>query len=193
MKGYRKYFRQKLIWFFATFVCAFLLNFFLPRLMPGDPVAAITANIVQGMNNPEGAQAVYRMYAQQFGTNLPIWDQFIKYIAPGDFGSGTANSGVYGVQDDHITVSNNYIHDVTEVGIDLQQVTGAHVTGNVVKRVVFGSGGGASPNLFLDLPNPPSIFGSGGVSPADAPKEFRASEAVYAEAWFRTIASEVWG
>ena len=37
------------------------------------------------------------------------------------------------------------------------------------------------------------VEGSGGVSPADAPKEFRASEAVYAEAWFRTIASEVWG
>jgi len=37
------------------------------------------------------------------------------------------------------------------------------------------------------------VEGSGGVSPADAPKEFRASEAVYAEAWFRTITSEVWG
>ena len=33
----------------------------------------------------------------------------------------------------------------------------------------------------------------GGVSPADAPKDFRVSEAVYAEAWFRTITSEVWG
>ena len=37
------------------------------------------------------------------------------------------------------------------------------------------------------------VEGSGGVSPADAPKDFRASEAVYAEAWFRTITSEVWG
>lgn len=37
------------------------------------------------------------------------------------------------------------------------------------------------------------VEGSGGVSPADAPKDFRVSEAVYAEAWFRTITSEVWG
>jgi len=34
---------------------------------------------------------------------------------------------------------------------------------------------------------------SGGVSPLDAPPDFRASEAVYAEAWFRTLTSEVFG
>jgi sulfide dehydrogenase [flavocytochrome c] flavoprotein chain len=37
------------------------------------------------------------------------------------------------------------------------------------------------------------IKDSGGVSPVDAPADFRASEAVYAEAWFRTITSEVFG
>jgi NADPH-dependent 2,4-dienoyl-CoA reductase/sulfur reductase-like enzyme len=37
------------------------------------------------------------------------------------------------------------------------------------------------------------VPGSGGVSPADANADFRKSEAIYAEAWFRTITSEVWG
>jgi NADPH-dependent 2,4-dienoyl-CoA reductase/sulfur reductase-like enzyme len=37
------------------------------------------------------------------------------------------------------------------------------------------------------------IKDSGGVSPVDAPADFRASEATYAEAWFRTITSEVFG
>ena len=37
------------------------------------------------------------------------------------------------------------------------------------------------------------VKGSGGVSPPDAPADFRKSEAVFAEAWFRTITSEVWG
>jgi NADPH-dependent 2,4-dienoyl-CoA reductase/sulfur reductase-like enzyme len=37
------------------------------------------------------------------------------------------------------------------------------------------------------------IQGSGGTSPVDAPKDVRATEAVYAEAWFRTITSEVFG
>jgi sulfide dehydrogenase [flavocytochrome c] flavoprotein subunit len=37
------------------------------------------------------------------------------------------------------------------------------------------------------------VPGSGGVSPADAPRASRALEAVLAEAWFRTITSEVFG
>ena len=37
------------------------------------------------------------------------------------------------------------------------------------------------------------VEGAGGVSPADAPASFRALEADYAEAWFRTIAAEVFG
>jgi sulfide dehydrogenase [flavocytochrome c] flavoprotein subunit len=37
------------------------------------------------------------------------------------------------------------------------------------------------------------VPGSGGVSPADAPRAARAVEAVLAEAWFRTITTEVFG
>ena len=54
MKGYRKYFLNKLVWFLVTLVAAFLLNFILPRLMPGDPVAAIVARMAQGQSNATG-------------------------------------------------------------------------------------------------------------------------------------------
>ena len=37
------------------------------------------------------------------------------------------------------------------------------------------------------------VEGAGGTSPADAPPEFRAREASYAAAWFRTITGEVFG
>lgn len=37
------------------------------------------------------------------------------------------------------------------------------------------------------------VEGSGGVSPLEATAEFRKTEALYAEAWFRTITSEVFG
>jgi NADPH-dependent 2,4-dienoyl-CoA reductase/sulfur reductase-like enzyme len=37
------------------------------------------------------------------------------------------------------------------------------------------------------------IEGSGGLSPADAPAETRAREAAYADSWFRTITTEVFG
>jgi sulfide dehydrogenase [flavocytochrome c] flavoprotein chain len=37
------------------------------------------------------------------------------------------------------------------------------------------------------------VEGAGGVSPADAPPDFRALEATYAEAWFRTITAQTFG
>jgi peptide/nickel transport system permease protein len=89
LKGYRKYFLNKLLWFLVTFVFAFILNFTLPRLMPGDPVAAIVARLAQGMSNATGVQAIYQQYADLFGTNRPIIEQFfiyIKNVARGDFG-----------------------------------------------------------------------------------------------------------
>ncbi len=90
MKGYRKYFLNKLAWFLITFFFAFLLNFILPRLMPGDPVAAITARIAQGMSNSTGMKQVYEHYASLFGTNKPMLEQFFLYVrnvAHGDFGT----------------------------------------------------------------------------------------------------------
>ena len=90
MKGYRKYFLNKLGWFAITFVFAFLLNFMLPRLMPGDPVAVITQRVAQGMQSAAGVQAVYNQYAELFGTNKPMYEQFFIYVGNvfrGDFGT----------------------------------------------------------------------------------------------------------
>ncbi len=89
MKGYRKYFLNKLLWFLVTFVFAFILNFILPRLMPGDPVAAIVSRFAQGMSDATGVQAIYQQYVDLFGTNRPMLEQFfiyIKNVARGDFG-----------------------------------------------------------------------------------------------------------
>jgi peptide/nickel transport system permease protein len=89
LKAYQKYFLNKLGWFTVTLVFAFLLNFILPRLMPGDPVAAIVSRLAQGMTNTTGIQAIYEQYAELFGTNKPLLEQFfiyIKNVARGDFG-----------------------------------------------------------------------------------------------------------
>ena len=90
MKGYRKYFLNKLLWFFITLVCAFLLNFILPRLMPGDPVAVITQKLTAGMASQTGIQKTYEEYATLFGTNKPMLEQFILYmrnVIQGNFGT----------------------------------------------------------------------------------------------------------
>jgi peptide/nickel transport system permease protein len=89
LKGYRRYFLNKAAWFAVTFVCAFLLNFILPRLMPGDPVAGIVARMAQGATNATGVQAIYRQYTELFHTNEPMLQQFfiyVKNVFHGDFG-----------------------------------------------------------------------------------------------------------
>ncbi len=89
LKGYAKYFFNKFGWFVITFIFAFLLNFLLPRMMPGDPVAAIVARQAQGMSNSTGVQAIYQQYTELFGTNKPLLEQFFIYVqnvVRGDFG-----------------------------------------------------------------------------------------------------------
>jgi len=89
LKGYARYFGKKMVWFGITFIAAFLLNFILPRLMPGDPVAVIVARMAQGQSNAAGVEAIYRQYTELFGTNRPMLEQFIIYVknvVNGDFG-----------------------------------------------------------------------------------------------------------
>lgn len=89
MKGYAGYFVKKLGWFSITFVLALVLNFVLPRLMPGDPVVAVVGRIAMGSSNPSGIAEIYQQYAELFGTKKPIPEQFFIYMKKvfrGDFG-----------------------------------------------------------------------------------------------------------
>ena len=89
MKGYRKYFGQKLLWFFITLIVAVALNFVLPRLMPTDPVNAITGKIAGGMSDSSAIKEVYEFYQKQFGLDKPMITQFflfVKNALRGDFG-----------------------------------------------------------------------------------------------------------
>lgn len=89
MKGYKKYYTNKIIWYLVTLVIAVVLNFVLPRLMPGDPVSAIAARSVDGMTDTTAIQKVYEEYAEKFGVNKPMIVQFgafVKNMLKGDFG-----------------------------------------------------------------------------------------------------------
>ena len=90
MKGYRKYFGKKLLWFVITLVVAVILNFVLPRLMPADPVSAITGKMAQGMTDASAVQEIYKRYEAEFGTNKPIVEQFFIFVGnlfKGDLGT----------------------------------------------------------------------------------------------------------
>ena len=58
MKGFRKYYGQRILWYLITLVVAVLLNFILPRLMPGDPTAGIITKLASGMTDASAIQKV---------------------------------------------------------------------------------------------------------------------------------------
>ena len=90
MKGYRKYFGKKILWFFITFIVAVILNFFLPRLMPGDPVAAITSRTASGLTDASAVKIIYDQYQKEFGTDKPMFEQFtifLRNMLKGDLGT----------------------------------------------------------------------------------------------------------
>ena len=89
MKGLKKYYGEKVLWYVLTFVLAVGLNFILPRMMPGDPVAAIAAQTTQGVTNTEAVKQIYEEYTEKFGIDQPLPVQFIKWAGnaiKGDFG-----------------------------------------------------------------------------------------------------------
>ncbi len=89
MKGYIKYFSRKIGWYLLTLVVALILNFLLPRLVPGDPVATIASRATTGMTDSSAIQQVYEEYARMFGLDKSMPEQFIIYISnllKGDLG-----------------------------------------------------------------------------------------------------------
>ena len=89
MKGYKKYYTQKIIWYLITLIFAVALNFVLPRLMPGDPVSAIAGQAAEGMTDAQAIKKVYDEYIEKFGVDQPMPVQFVKWLkgaVHGDFG-----------------------------------------------------------------------------------------------------------
>ncbi|TCQ05925.1 peptide/nickel transport system permease protein [Rhizobium sp. PP-F2F-G36] len=65
----------------VTLIGLLILTFCIGRLMPVDPVRAIVGE--------EADRATYEMVAERIGANLPLYQQFFKYVSDllqGDFG-----------------------------------------------------------------------------------------------------------
>ncbi|MCL2663411.1 MAG: ABC transporter permease [Oscillospiraceae bacterium] len=78
--GYFKYFSKKIMWLGITLIAAVILNFFLPRLMPGDPIAGIVSRVAQGVYDQAALQDMYERYERAFGLDRPVLEQFFIYI-----------------------------------------------------------------------------------------------------------------
>ncbi|HKI58878.1 MAG TPA: ABC transporter permease [Trueperaceae bacterium] len=76
---FRRYILTKLGWYLVALLAAVTLNFFLPRLVPGNPVDALMARFLQG---GAGATAgkTYQAFITQFHLDRPLWGQFLAYL-----------------------------------------------------------------------------------------------------------------
>jgi len=84
-----RYLLQRLGFYLLAAWAALTLNFFLPRLMPGDPATALFARF-RGRLAPEAMDAL----RETFGlTDAPLWQQYLTYLSHvlrGDLGVSVA-------------------------------------------------------------------------------------------------------
>ncbi|MCQ8783730.1 ABC transporter permease [Mangrovibrevibacter kandeliae] len=76
---------RRVLFYLAAFLVAATINFFLPRLMPGDPVQLMFASAGNAMS-PENLQALKLTFGF---VDAPLWQQYLTYlqsIVTGDLG-----------------------------------------------------------------------------------------------------------
>lgn len=85
-----RYVLQRIGLFFVVVWGAATLNFFLPRLAPGDPVRSrLFAMMTQGGYQQTGVEEMVKAYQAKFGLDKPLWQQYLHYMwdtAHFDFG-----------------------------------------------------------------------------------------------------------
>lgn len=85
--GRRRRVARAAAFYAGTFAILLVLNFFLPRLLPGDPIRALADPGAAGYVQDAGQRAKLEAY---YGLNRPLGDQFVRYLsqlARGDLGT----------------------------------------------------------------------------------------------------------
>ena len=80
LKGFGKYVTRKLFWYVLTLIVALFLNFFLPRLIPGNPVDVLLSELTAGMADTAKAQEMKEEFYATMGLDQPLIIQFFTYI-----------------------------------------------------------------------------------------------------------------
>ncbi|GAA3879966.1 ABC transporter permease [Streptomyces sedi] len=88
-----RYYARKLGFYLVAFWAALTLNFFIPRMMPGNPVDALLGKLQQrgGQVGPEAREAYEALLGSDTGE--PLWNQYFTYLgnlARGELGVATS-------------------------------------------------------------------------------------------------------
>jgi len=81
-----KYFLQRLAFYLFTAWAAITLNFFIPRMIPGDPVQALVTKY-QGQLSSQAIESLYVLFG--LDKNASLWQEYVDYwqqLLSGDLG-----------------------------------------------------------------------------------------------------------
>ena len=74
------YIGRRLIAYLLTVVIAITANFFIPRLIPGDPISALIDQMAQHGEVVSGGAEIVAAYKEQFGLDGTWLEQYFRYL-----------------------------------------------------------------------------------------------------------------
>jgi len=96
VRTFQRYVLGKVLWYLGVLVVAVLVNWYLPRLIPGNPVDVILSQVGGSGASGEQLQHVRQVYIHEFGLDQSLWQQFVIFIGNlvhGDLGQSFAYPG----------------------------------------------------------------------------------------------------
>jgi peptide/nickel transport system permease protein len=88
MSGYLKFLAQRFLVLVVTVFISITVVFFVPRLVPGNPLSAVLLNLAQ-MGSSTGANELVAEYERIFGLDQSLWIQYVSFLRElvrGNFG-----------------------------------------------------------------------------------------------------------
>jgi peptide/nickel transport system permease protein len=74
------YFLRRIGMFILVVFVAATINFFVPRLAPGNPIGAITSRMANASSGIENGKEMFDAYRQRFGLDQPLYIQYARYM-----------------------------------------------------------------------------------------------------------------
>jgi peptide/nickel transport system permease protein len=72
----RRYLTRKILTYLLAFFIGVTIDWGIPRLMPGDPIQSMLSKFSL---QSASYTAQYNLFAKTFGTDLPLWQQYVNY------------------------------------------------------------------------------------------------------------------
>ena len=142
--GLRRYLANKTVWYLGALLVAVVLNFLLPRLIPGNPVDVIVSRMGQGGLSSEAQQRTYEAFMREFGLDRPLWDQFVLYMTGVFQGNFGASFSFYPTP-----VSSLIAQSVPyTLALQLPAIVLGWIIGNLLGAVAAYKGGGWDKSVF---------------------------------------------